>query len=652
MLQLGKEPSWLSPAQANAAQQLRRRLLSSADAVHQLSGDDRRFAEAVGVLPLSGREEAWHRAPLGSGGAVALGGLQSAFLPAQVHLLKKNGKISKRLLKHVNARSVRKLSEDEVAGLAAHRHAWSHALQSGWQWLLVLRERVRPETIRALTAAAPSVVAAAAAHEPQWQLLALSPVNSKRFFRVCSPKHIEGLRDLATRPFGRPVKGTLGWERIAPTLDMDVTIYRRELMQTLLRDIEARSPPFNAIDVWIFQALAMHSQLDKALAPTQAVGALAAAPSPNRRARDVGELRKINRLQRIDLPSSQVNVTGRRAWVTLLTGNSVNYTGQAMVQARSVRRFSFFREHISFVTPQVRGVTRERLKRAGSTVIEVGPIRWSHMSDKVGKQWQLVFTKLHIFNLTGYTQVAFLDADMFIANRRADNAFLNCDEELCGVRDHVPAPNTKRWMINAGLLVVRPSVARFTSLLKAMEAWHSPGARLPEQEFLSVYYNVTRTTMSPLVGVLPARFNSCRHTIKALRPGGHPRMLDNDFIVHHCAGFKLDRLPLCIWAPRRKSAGHCNSSHVRLFQRLYLRDHPCALHGRNAPFCQADYERCHWCTGLVRCVEKDTSCEMNSASTKALLHRVGKYTFGGQQAWKGDLRDIQVNAWAQLNGTA
>ena len=57
-----------------------------------------------------------------------------------------------------------------------------------------------------------------------------------------------------------------------------------------------------------------------------------------------------------------------------------------------------------------------------------------------------------------------------------------------------------------------------------------------QQEFLSAFYNVTPHTQSPLVAVLPRRFNSCRSTTRALRPGGHPPDLDNVFVVHHCAG--------------------------------------------------------------------------------------------------------------------
>eukprot|EP00966_Prymnesium_polylepis_P204536 4738285-Prymnesium_polylepis.1 len=201
---------------------------------------------------------------------------------------------------------------------------------------------------------------------------------------------------------------------------------------------------------------------------------------------------------------------------------------------------------------------------------------WRHMPAQVGSQWLLVFSKLHIFNMTRYAQVAFLDADMFLADARADKAFTNCAVELCAVRDHAPSPLRHAPMINVGLLIVRPSARRYVELLHAMDEWVAPRARLPEQEFLSAFYNVSLHDHSPHVATLPRRFNSCRSTIHALMPGGRPENLDAVFIVHHCAGYKLDRLPLCVWAPRRGAASYCNSTHVRLFQRLFLRDHPCA----------------------------------------------------------------------------
>ena len=104
-------------------------------------------------------------------------------------------------------------------------------------------------------------------------------------------------------------------------------------------------------------------------------------------------------------------------------------------------------------------------------------------------------------------------------------------------------------------------------LLAARDAWVEPQARLPEQEFLSEYFQMptkqdvqraqrkTRGRFrSPLLGLLPERFNSCRHLLHALSPAASAEevaALDHTCVVHACAGKKLNRLPLCMWAPRR-----------------------------------------------------------------------------------------------------
>ena len=341
-----------------------------------------------------------------------------------------------------------------------------------------------------------------------------------------------------------------------------------------------------------------------------------------------------------------------RAWATLLIGNSVNYTAMVLVQARTVRRFSRH-SHVTLVTPDVNSDTRARLAAAGSRPIEVAPLHWRHMHDAIGVQWRLVFTKLHVFNLTEFAQVAFLDADAFANCAEVDQAFAMCPHsELCGVRDFHLSPVRQRPMVNAGLLVVRPSARRFAALLAARDAWVEPQARLPEQEFLSEYFlmptkqdvqRAQRKTRgrfrSPLLGLLPERWNSCRHLLHALSPAASAEevaALDHTCVVHACAGKKLNRLPLCMWAPRRGAAPFCNSTTVRHFQRLFVRDHPCAVLSRQSQKC-TNTPRCHWCTAAVRCTERAVPCEALSDASKALEARFPSNSrggFGAQRVFK------------------
>ncbi|KAL1504247.1 hypothetical protein AB1Y20_010656 [Prymnesium parvum] len=600
---------WLAPSQRRWLRETEERIerfgpQSIRGAQHRL------LAQGFGLLNFSAGEPKRLR----DGGVLVLTANTTA-LPRAATPLAPVLHVPPKLLARMHRRATRTLTESELSRLASHHAAWRHATRAQWAFALLIAQPLPPHSVRRLTALLPSLVDAAALRDADWQLLLLSRVDSARFFRVVRPAHIPELAAAARLPRREAVGAPAGWDRVSPTLGCEAVVYRRALMKSLLAAFhDDRAPRLNPPDVWIFQHLAARGLLQHVLAPAGSTAVAEEGWVPWQR--------------------------GRRAWVTLLTGNSVNYTAMALVQVRSVARFSRLAHHVTLITPNVKARARARLAAAGSTVREVPPVEWRHMPPEVGPHWRLVFTKLHLYNMTDYVQVAFLDADMFLADTMADKVF-TCEKEVCAVRDHAVAPETGSFMINVGLLVVRPSAARFSELVRRMDGWVSPDVRLPEQEFLSDYYNVTRNGLSPLVGVLPRRFNSCRLTIKALLPGGRPSDLDAVYIVHHCAGFKLDRLPLCIWAPRRGAAPFCNSTHVRLFQRLYLKDHPCAVHSRNRPFCMAD-RRCQWCTGLVRCVARDTSCDMGSASTRAHANRVGGFTFGGQTAWKGDERDASV----------
>merc|ERR1719484_421505 len=155
------------------------------------------------------------------------------------------------------------------------------------------------------------------------------------------------------------------------------------------------------------------------------------------------------------------------------------------------------------VTPEVNDVARTQLRAAGSHVVQV---------DLISPPWQIsaswrttVFTKLQIFSLGNTTagrvdKVAFVDLDAFIVSDSADAIFDACSaNELCAVRDaanlcadaatgtqSVCASNTPRSnaMLNAGVLVARPSDARLQSFRARLASVTKPYATLPEQEFL------------------------------------------------------------------------------------------------------------------------------------------------------------------------
>lgn len=193
-------------------------------------------------------------------------------------------------------------------------------------------------------------------------------------------------------------------------------------------------------------------------------------------------------------------------WATLLSGNDVNMSLNAQVQVLSVQSFSKH-PHLTMVTPDVSTATRSRLQELGSLVLEVEQIV---PPVKIARPyWSSVFTKLRVFELSAHAEhVAFLDNDVLLTTSAADSVFGTCTAELCGVRDGSTADG--KPMLNAGLLVVRPSAARFEQLLTTLAAARSIGT-FPEQQFLADFFRAVAPggEFGRRVQELDGNYNTC-----------------------------------------------------------------------------------------------------------------------------------------------
>ena len=84
------------------------------------------------------------------------------------------------------------------------------------------------------------------------------------------------------------------------------------------------------------------------------------------------------------LSNDTIYPASKRAWVTMLFGNSRNGTMLVEVQLRSLwklkndNRKGGWNDHITMVTPEVYEATRKKLRQAGSQVIEVNNIEMPH----------------------------------------------------------------------------------------------------------------------------------------------------------------------------------------------------------------------------------------------------------------------------------
>ena len=338
-----------------------------------------------------------------------------------------------------------------------------------------------------------------------------------------------------------------------------------------------------------------------------------------------------------------------RAWVTLLSGNALNYSANVLAQAFSAKIFSCHR-HITLVTPEVSAPIRGWIARSGvTTVREVSRIQWKHAPGGVTDSYANTFSKLHAWNLTSFSQVVLLDSDTFLLHSYADQIYDHCTDpkaDLCAGREDNRG-------LNSGVLVIRPSQRRFAQLLDAVETFRHPNARYMDQNFFNRHYNAYGWKADALDSAgleffnLPSKLGQSLAAMKGGHPAGHlfqscpkysrgaffwelrhgfkgaatRRWMEAFAIWHHCGVHKLDVLPNC--PASTDSHSFCTSRVLRLYQWLKLLVDPCSAHGASWSACNTSGIRtCKWCGVSTRCVSREHDCYADDMFSKALASRM------------------------------
>jgi hypothetical protein len=173
-------------------------------------------------------------------------------------------------------------------------------------------------------------------------------------------------------------------------------------------------------------------------------------------------------------PSRNCN---RRAVATMISSD--NYVTGALVLLWGIINYGQVGSSslICIATESVSLPARKALVDAGWEVILVAAIE-SDSRDVVEEKWRQQFTKLHLFSLTNYSQILYLDSDTIVQGS-LERAWL-CRAPLCGAPD-VFHP----VFFNCGVLVLVPNMTEFRLILKAM-----PGlpAHESEQSALNEYF--------------------------------------------------------------------------------------------------------------------------------------------------------------------
>jgi hypothetical protein len=269
---------------------------------------------------------------------------------------------------------------------------------------------------------------------------------------------------------------------------------------------------------------------------------------------------------------------GKRAWVTLLSGSSENMTSLALLQLASVRKYSQY-GHVTIVTADVDEMAKSALRAGRSQIVETQMIA-PRVIAMAKPWWVSVFTKFHIFALTDYDTVTYLDLDAFLTSSQADGIFDRCAaHELCAARaadlcvDDKSAYECEHGtpggvvMMNAGVMVAHPNrdvLARLQTRLSHMDdqyqtpskempprthttEWTTNKVRfetLPEQEVLGAHY-LRSPAESRAFSFLSNEYG-CVGTDEWLN--GRSEASTARAIVHNCGMPKPINLPLCSWS--------------------------------------------------------------------------------------------------------
>jgi hypothetical protein len=127
------------------------------------------------------------------------------------------------------------------------------------------------------------------------------------------------------------------------------------------------------------------------------------------------------------------------------------------VLLNSIRFSGITHDFVVLASPHIRKQVRERFRSEGAIVQEIQNINnpYMHVSNRFGH----TLNKLHLWNLTAYDRVVYLDADNLVLDKRMDELF------SCG---HFCAVYMNPFHFHTGLLVVKPSIRMYHTLLDSV----------------------------------------------------------------------------------------------------------------------------------------------------------------------------------------
>lgn len=173
-------------------------------------------------------------------------------------------------------------------------------------------------------------------------------------------------------------------------------------------------------------------------------------------------------------PSQRRTRETKDAYVTLLYGG---FLLGARVLGQSLKETGTKKDIIALCTETVSDATKEVLKKDGWTIQSVANIHSPYEGlSKRGDYFSGIFSKLHIWNMTEYDRVTYLDSDVLVVSN-IDHMF-DCGT-FCAAFRHSD-------LFNAGIIVVEPNNTVFKDMLEKIGSL--PSYDDGDQGFLNVYF--------------------------------------------------------------------------------------------------------------------------------------------------------------------
>ena len=187
------------------------------------------------------------------------------------------------------------------------------------------------------------------------------------------------------------------------------------------------------------------------------------------------------------------------SYISLLTNNEFMPAMVAMLSSYNKVKTSY--PITVMVLPEVSINNREILKHLGANVLSISQLHptlftteFKGIEEPEGRSYHTCMCKLHIFRLTQFDKLIYVDSDMIFVQ--------NIDELFqCDCLSAVVDPGYRGIInqFNAGLMVVKPNLQTYDDLIKIMESYNhknnwvtamgSTTSKLDDQQILYEYFH-------------------------------------------------------------------------------------------------------------------------------------------------------------------